>query len=255
MQPKTLPDCVTSYDLLKTFAIITMIIDHVGAYMVPDILELRAIGRLSAPVWFFLIGYALNRKLEMRLWIWGVLLAAGVFAIDQTTLPINILFTFLLIRATLNPLMSLVETSFMKLALTFLAMFILTFVTFTYFEYGAAGYLCAMIGYLARHKDRLKINSDQLIILSVIAFVLYAIFQCLLFQFTQIQSLLVLGAFLVMASLLVYFRSETYPEMLKNNPILKQLIFLTGRRTLEIYVIHILIFKAFGIYVLGVADL
>lgn len=44
------------YDYLKLFAIATMIIDHIGYFLYPDITELRMIGRRAFPVFFFLIG-------------------------------------------------------------------------------------------------------------------------------------------------------------------------------------------------------
>lgn len=44
------------YDYLKVFAIITMIIDHIGYFLYPEIMWLRVIGRLAFPIFFFLIG-------------------------------------------------------------------------------------------------------------------------------------------------------------------------------------------------------
>lgn len=44
------------YDYLKIFAIIAMIVDHIGYFLYPDVMELRMIGRWSFPVFFFLIG-------------------------------------------------------------------------------------------------------------------------------------------------------------------------------------------------------
>jgi hypothetical protein len=44
------------YDYLKLFAIVTMIIDHIGYFLYPDIMELRMIWRRAFPMFFFLIG-------------------------------------------------------------------------------------------------------------------------------------------------------------------------------------------------------
>lgn len=44
------------YDYLKVFAICLMIVDHIGFFLYPDIIELRAIWRLSFPLFFLLIG-------------------------------------------------------------------------------------------------------------------------------------------------------------------------------------------------------
>ena len=53
---KALPKNITSYDLFKTLALVLMIADHIGFYFYPNELWLRAFGRLSAPMWLFLIG-------------------------------------------------------------------------------------------------------------------------------------------------------------------------------------------------------
>ncbi|ABE04776.1 F pilin acetylation protein TraX [Rickettsia bellii RML369-C] len=41
-------------DLLKTLAIIAMIIDHIGLYLYPDLIILRIIGRTAMPVFCWL---------------------------------------------------------------------------------------------------------------------------------------------------------------------------------------------------------
>ena len=38
------------YDYLKIVAIFTMIIDHIGYFFAPEIIELRLIGRVAFPI-------------------------------------------------------------------------------------------------------------------------------------------------------------------------------------------------------------
>lgn len=45
------------YDYLKVIAIALMIVDHIGYFLYPDIMELRMIGRWSFPLFFMLIGW------------------------------------------------------------------------------------------------------------------------------------------------------------------------------------------------------
>ncbi len=47
---KILPRDLTSYDLLKTLAVILMIIDHVGHHFFPDEMWFRVVGRLCVPI-------------------------------------------------------------------------------------------------------------------------------------------------------------------------------------------------------------
>lgn len=57
-------------DILKVIAIITMIIDHIGYYLLPDNLWFRAIGRVALPIFGILFMEGLERnKQENKLYI------------------------------------------------------------------------------------------------------------------------------------------------------------------------------------------
>ena len=45
------------YDYLKVIAILLMIVDHIGYFLYPDMIELRVIWRWSFPLFFMLIGW------------------------------------------------------------------------------------------------------------------------------------------------------------------------------------------------------
>lgn len=51
-------------DILKVIAIITMIIDHIGYYLLPDNLWLRVIGRVAMPIFGILFMEGLERNKE-----------------------------------------------------------------------------------------------------------------------------------------------------------------------------------------------
>ena len=55
------------YDYLKVLAILSMVLDHIGYYLFPEILELRLIGRLAFPIFLFLVGF--NNSFR---WRWGL---------------------------------------------------------------------------------------------------------------------------------------------------------------------------------------
>ena len=71
---KRLPNCVDNFDWLKTFAIIMVVVDHTGYFFIDDAAWWSVFGRLAAPVFFFLLGYASSRTIPLH-WVWlGVIL-------------------------------------------------------------------------------------------------------------------------------------------------------------------------------------
>lgn len=72
---------------LKIIAIVSMLIDHVGAVLLPDVIELRYIGRLAFPIFCFLIaeGYAHTKNAPKYL------SRLGLFALISE-LPFNLAF-------------------------------------------------------------------------------------------------------------------------------------------------------------------
>ena len=55
---------ISNQDLLKFIALIVMMIDHSGAFILQDMPYLRAIGRVGIPIWFFFVGY--NFKINYK---------------------------------------------------------------------------------------------------------------------------------------------------------------------------------------------
>ncbi|MGE3833115.1 MAG: TraX family protein, partial [Parvibaculaceae bacterium] len=90
---------VDNTDWLKTFAIIMVAIDHTGYFFIEDADWWSVFGRLAAPVFFFLMGYAHTRRVPL-LWI-GVGLVLTLLEswnANWTWVSPNILLSFALIR-------------------------------------------------------------------------------------------------------------------------------------------------------------
>ena len=87
--------------LLKLIAVITMVIDHIGAILFPSVLILRVIGRLSFPLFAFstFIGYFKTKNLKkylLRLLILAVISQPiYMIAFDRFYLSLNIFFTLI----------------------------------------------------------------------------------------------------------------------------------------------------------------
>lgn len=245
---KKLPSDVTSYDLLKTFAVVIMVVDHIGAYFYPDVLWWRAVGRIGFPVWFFLIGYARGRDLPAKLTVSAGILLAGSIAVGMPVFPLNALVTIGLIRVSIDKVMAIGLKS--KLRLWSLSIVLLVLVPPSYLltEYGTQALITAMFGYFVRHRK--DINDDKLVIqYMVFALLTFVIVQQFIFGFSPEQFTFMVCGTAAVRVLLYYFDSRSFPRLTKFSP--KPLICFTqvcGRRTLEIYVAHLMLFKLLALW-------
>lgn len=245
---KALPKELTSYDLLKTFAVVLMIVDHVGFYFFPEENWLRVFGRMCVPVWFFLIGYANSRDLSKPLWIGALVLICSDFIAGLYFFPFNILATMIIIRLLLDSLMERALRNVSAFWAINTLLFLLIIPTNMVLEYGTHGLILAIFGWLVRHKDDIK---DKDLIHQYLAFGIasFVVIQYLIFGFDNNQLLvLVLGIFTVMAGLMFY-KPAVYSGLTAAFPrLLVWFLQLTGRHTLLIYVGHLLLFKIMGMY-------
>lgn len=66
-----------SSNQLKLFAMVCMTMDHVGAYLLPQVLWLRIVGRLAFPIYAFLIAEGCRHTRSMGRY-WGTMTAMGL---------------------------------------------------------------------------------------------------------------------------------------------------------------------------------
>ncbi len=238
---------ITAYDYLKIIAVVMMIIDHVGAYLYPDEMMLRVIGRLCVPIWLFLIGYARSRTIDKVLIASALILTITDTFVTHSFHPLNILFAIILIRLTLTPIMRWIGNSENKLILVTAICFILTPVTRPYIDYGTMAFALAMAGYLVRNGFNAHDKHAALAppLFTAITIVLYCITQILNFDFSIVQhAVLWLGSVGIFYLLAIYFpprSTGTLPVTAPNSPALRGMISFIGHHTLVIYVIHLLI--------------
>ena len=140
---------------LKLLALVTMIIDHVGAIFFPQFIWLRYIGRLSMPIYAFLLvqGYMHTRNFNcyaLRMGIFALLSEVPYDLLFQGTWlefqRQNILFTFL----TALFVMKLLDASAKSRNIfMFIGAVILTILPyFLHFSYGVYGVLTVLCFYL-----------------------------------------------------------------------------------------------------------
>ena len=254
MDRKALTSDLTSYDFLKFLALALMIVDHFGHFFYPDEMWFRAVGRLSAPIWLFLIGYARSRDFSLPMWIGIVVMAASGFVFGGAVLPLSILATMLACRAVIDPLMVHIARSPSSLYPITVFLFFATLVTFMGLEYGTSALMVVMVGYMTRNRETLPFDKSQFLqFIIIIAFGYFIIQGYIFFSFDFTQKMFVgLGLLAVLLGL-SFFQPKSYPELTRKTPKpLVWLIQLGGRYSLEIYVLHFVIFKGIAAY-LGTA--
>lgn len=236
---------LTSYDLLKCAAIVLMIVDHTGGFFFPGEEWWRAVGRLSAPIWLFLIGYARSRDISPRLWVGALVLIMSGFFIGPSILPMNILVTIIVIRLVLDRAARYMLSDSFRFMAAGAVLFFATPVTWFFLDYGSAGLTVALFGYMLRRRgEDPRITKDGLEgwgIFTAASFVLITLYA--FGNFEPAQKYFVMGALPLVFYGLGRFRPAVYPDLTKNLGVLAPLVRLGGRRSLEIYVLHLLAFK------------
>jgi hypothetical protein len=232
----------TTYDIIKTLAVITMIIDHVGLYFAGDNPWLRAIGRIGLPVWFYLIGYARSRQLGTKLIGGASILVATNLFVGFLVIPLNALWSVIFIRLSLNRIIRLIGKSEIILSIVLLAfMFLNPFLDFLW-EYGGLAFIFALCGYYQRNgfADK-KFVPAGIAVFSLVAFI-YS--QQQLFNLPLAPLLFMIVGTIATMLILVYYLPKDGPAISSNNRFITKSLMIGGHYTLEIYVIHLTVFKA-----------
>jgi len=142
-------------ELLKWIAIITMVVDHIGIIIFKDVEFLRAIGRISLPLFGYILihnylFFSKNRKKYIyRLWSFAIISQPFFWFIIAE--KINI-FALLALVITVIYLSEKIESMDRKAIEKFITIFLLLFVSivFSFFvDYGILGFLFLISIYLS----------------------------------------------------------------------------------------------------------
>ncbi len=245
---KMLPKELTSYDLLKALAIILMITDHVGHHFYPDEMWFRILGRLCVPIWFFLVGFAKTTELPKRLWIGGLIVAVSGIIAGQYLLPLNILFTIIALRYLRGGLVRNGLHSPDALRGIFFIILFMGLPTSIFFEYGTISMLFVLFGYIVRNKEEVyqTIEPQYVKIFVLISFFSFFLIEGLhLPAVSPTQAMVLFFGLVGVGAMLWNFRPVVYTDAPHHMaPSVIAVIQFMGRRTLEIYVVHIVAFRA-----------
>ena len=143
---------VDNTDWLKNAAIILVAVDHFGHFFMEDDRWWSVFGRLAAPTFFFLMGYAQTRTVPLR-WIWlGVILTLlESWNANWTWVPPNILLSFALIRSARPYVQSLLQRhGWAAFAFLVSALLAVLSIAAKIVDYGSEGWLWALFGLCQR---------------------------------------------------------------------------------------------------------
>jgi len=254
------PRAVDNTDWLKAVAIILVLVDHFGHFFMEDDRWWSAFGRLAAPPFFFLMGYAQSRTVPLH-WIWlGVILTLlESWNDDWRWVAPNILLSLALIRLARPYAQILVQRhGWVAFALLVLALFAVLPIAARIVDYGAEGWLWALFGLCQRMyvdggsaadvdgaaqnpapSARATMKNVRLmrLLACLIAVVVYVWQEQREFSFPRLHlAAFILGIGVLSASLCLFRRGPS--RIQPPQPIAGTLRFI-GRHTLEIYAIQL----------------
>jgi len=255
-----IPHAVDNTDWLKTAAIVLVAVDHFGYFFIDDADWWSVFGRLAAPVFFFLLGYAQTRAVPLRWISLGVILTLlESWNAGWTWVTPNILLSLVFIRIA-RPYVQLLmqHLGWAAFVLLVCALFAALPIAANIVDYGAEGWLWALFGLCQRQfvdgrsateKDRISQSSAALahalkanvglirLLACIIAAVVYVWQEQREFLFSQIHfAAFILGLGVLSFSLCLFVRG---PSRIQPPESVAGALRFIGRHTLEIYAIQL----------------
>jgi hypothetical protein len=247
---------VDNTDWLKIVAIILVLVDHVGYFFIDDEHWWSVFGRMAAPSFFFLIGYARTRAVPLQWIILGVILTLlDSSNNDWGWVAPNILLSFSLIRFVRPYAQNLVQRYGIAAYAIFAAVLVaLLPIAAKVFDYGTEGWLWALLGMAQRMRaDARSVDDVALPRAAAYKNVLISILVCIVaatayvqqeqkeFQFSSVQFntfAICLGALSLV--FLVFARGASRIQPPSSVAAAARFI---GRHTLAIYALELAAFE------------
>ncbi|MBP7190390.1 MAG: hypothetical protein KA998_04035 [Rickettsiaceae bacterium] len=205
-------------DLIKTFAIIVVIIDHLGVYFFPSFTIFRAIGRSAMPVFCFFVGYNYTKP-KTALVIYGAILTSMFFVCFVNIHVMNMLITMYICQWYLYVLDKYGYNDERSIWIQIPLLLLLLRPSEQFFEYGTLATIFVLVGNFSRRNGA----NFSMIMLSLFVYLANNIY---LFKFGILDS--------IVASIFIIFVLYMLSRDRQLDPIRWNLRWIS-RNTLYIY--------------------
>jgi len=186
-------------NVLKIIAVISMVIDHLGLFLLPQMTWMRALGRLAFPIFAFFIAEGLKHTKSVKKYVLNLSLFAFISQVPYALLlnfyNLNILFSFLIAIGVIY-LISIFNKhniiSIVGLLLTFTVLILVE--VLGVIDYGIWGIMLILIFYFVKD-SQIKLS------LSLVPLLLMSLERCFLFgfSFASLNQLFSFVAILILA--------------------------------------------------------
>lgn len=212
-------------DVLKTIAIISMIIDHVGLYFFPEQLIFRALGRYAFPIFCFFAGFNFKGNLNYKILTYGTIFYIfNVTAIFWQLIEANILISIFCGQLYLKIFEKHLQ-NFWKSYIHIIILACLWPITHIFMEYGTLAIAFMIVGQIVKQEPK------EIYIPAFIMSYLTSLHIAALFH-TAFNASEILASTLVIIGL---FFSLTYKNFFKANNLKLSII---SQNSLNIYCVH-----------------
>lgn len=239
---------------MYAFAIVGMIIDHVGFYFAPDMLWLRVL-RFCLFIWLIPIGYNIGRRPSLLMWQGVVLLAVMDLAAQFNPFPLSVLATMIAARYLVPDLMDILTRGKILFWAGQAVLIALIPVTYGISDYGTLGIMAVMGGWILRDREappdapRAGRYVPSVPLYFSLLWLTAVITEQCTFEFSSAQLAFVCVSCALMLVQMTQLRQMLLNDLkMRSKDIVSRICQIVGHRTLEIYIIHRMLFVAAYIF-------
>lgn len=226
-----------------------MVASHIFYYFTPDITWLRIPDRISVPVFLVAIGYNAGQRLPKTIYI-GALLIWLMNIAAFNSYFVDFLGTIILVRFLIDPM----ATAMLKNKSTFWAINVLLILLYpisnVFFDYGTLAFIMALAGWLGKNGKILAEHIIKPYEYFIFATLLYLLCMKIAFGFSSIE-IGIIAAGLSVTMYLLYNMKTLLMNSIRNKPTdaIGRFCKFLGHKSLEIYIVHILLFQSIVYYI------